>query len=564
MSSDELKAKGNAAFSAGQFEEAVKLFDEAIAVDGENHVLYSNKSAALASMGKYEEALEAANKVTSLKPDWPKGYSRVGAALYGLERWDEAVESYSKGLEIDPENAQMKQGLEDAKRARGGGSGLGQLFSRPEVLSRLASDPRTSALMGQPDFMSMMKSIEENPQNMQQYMQDERFKLLMEVALGVSMHMPGESETPAHEKAPGHGDDSEMQDSKGEKRTEEASAAEDEPEDKKRAYEEKEEGNKAYKAKRFDDAIQHYNAAIDLYDQDISFITNKAAVKFEMGKYEECIKDCEDAIEKGRELRADYKLIARAMTRIGNALVKLGKLEEAVSIYNRSLTEHRNADTLKRLNETEKAIKDAKEAAYIDLELCSEEKEKGNAAFKEQNYPEAVKHYSEALKRGPPSVNQEAYKLFSNRAACYTKLGAWNEGLKDAEKCIELAPEFPKGYSRKGHLQFFMKEYSKAMTTYEEGLKQDPENMELKDGLRRCVQAINSLNSGEMTDEERRQRQERAMADPEIQGILSDPVMRNVLRDMEENPAAAQKHLSHPDIAKKFEKLVASGIVQVK
>lgn len=564
MSSDELKAKGNAAFSAGQFEEAVKLFDEAIAVDGENHVLYSNKSAALASMGKYEEALEAATKVTSLKPDWPKGYSRVGAALYGLERWDEAVESYSKGLEIDPENAQMKQGLEDAKRARGGGSGLGQLFSRPEVLSRLATDPRTRALMGQPDFMSMMKSIEENPQNMQQYMQDERFKLLMEVALGVSMHMPGESEAPAHEQAPGHGDDSKMQESKDEKRTEEASAAEDEPEDKKRAYEEKEEGNKAYKAKRFDDAIQHYNAAIDLYDQDISFITNKAAVKFEMGKYEECIKDCEDAIEKGRELRADYKLIARAMTRIGNALVKLGKLEEAVSIYNRSLTEHRNADTLKRLNETEKAIKDAKEAAYIDLELCSEEKEKGNAAFKDQKYPEAVKHYSEALKRGPPSVNQEAYKLFSNRAACYTKLGAWNEGLKDAEKCIELAPEFPKGYSRKGHLQFFMKEYSKAMTTYEEGLKQDPENVELKDGLRRCVQAINSLNSGEMTDEERRQRQERAMADPEIQGILSDPVMRNVLRDMEENPAAAQKHLSHPDIAKKFEKLVASGIVQVK
>ena len=43
------------------------------------------------------------------------------------------------------------------------------------------------------------------------------------------------------------------------------------------------------------------------------------------------------------------------------------------------------------------------------------------------------------------------------RAACYTKLGAWNEGLKDAEECIRLAPEFGKGYSRKGHLQYFMK-----------------------------------------------------------------------------------------------------------
>ena len=51
-------------------------------------------------------------------------------------------------------------------------------------------------------------------------------------------------------------------------------------------------------------------------------------------------------------------------------------------------------------------------------------------AFKEQQYPEAVKFYTEALARGPPDVNADAHKLFSNRAACYTKLGAWDQGIK--------------------------------------------------------------------------------------------------------------------------------------
>lgn len=58
-------------------------------------------------------------------------------------------------------------------------------------------------------------------------------------------------------------------------------------------------------------------------------------------------------------------------------------------------------------------------------------------------------------------------QVYSNRAACYTKLGALPEGLKDANKCIELDHKFVKGYSRKAAIQFFMKEYDKALETYQ-------------------------------------------------------------------------------------------------
>ena len=57
------QAKGNAAFSAGRFDEAIEHFTAGIEADPTNHVLYSNRSAAAASKEDYEAALVDAKKV---------------------------------------------------------------------------------------------------------------------------------------------------------------------------------------------------------------------------------------------------------------------------------------------------------------------------------------------------------------------------------------------------------------------------------------------------------------------------------------------------------------------
>ena len=46
--------------------------------------------------------------------------------------------------------------------------------------------------------------------------------------------------------------------------------------DEKVALKEKEAGNVAYKKKSFDEAIAHYTKALELWDEDISFFTNRA------------------------------------------------------------------------------------------------------------------------------------------------------------------------------------------------------------------------------------------------------------------------------------------------
>ncbi|XVF51672.1 hypothetical protein PTKIN_Ptkin04bG0203300 [Pterospermum kingtungense] len=587
---DEAKAKGNAAFSSGDFNSAIKHFTEAINLAPTNHVLYSNRSAAYASLHQYDAALADAKKTVDLKPDWSKGYSRLGAAHLGLHQYQDSISAYKKGLEIDPNNEALKSGLADAQsaatasasasasrtRAAPPPSPFGDAFQGPEMWAKLTADPTTRIYLQQPDFVKAMQEIQRNPSKLNEYLKDQRVMQALGVLLNVKLKSYGgddmetsEADSPSPPHQPSQPAKEEVKKPEPEpepepmETTEEEKGKKEKKEKKEKALKEKEAGNAAYKKKDFETAIQHYTTAMELDDEDISYITNRAAVYLEMGKYEDCIKDCDKAVERGRELRSDYKMIARALTRKGTALVKTAKCSKdydpAIETFQKALTEHRNPDTLKKLNDAEKAKKELEQQEYFDPNVADEEREKGNEFFKQQKYPDAVKHYTESLRRNPKDP-----KAYSNRAACYTKLGALPEGLKDAEKCIELDPTFSKGYTRKGAVQFFMKEYDKALETYQEGLKHDPNNQELLDGIRRCVEQINKASRGDLSPEELKERQAKAMQDPEIQNILSDPVMRQVLIDFQENPKAAQEHTKNPMVMNKIQKLVTAGIVQMR
>ncbi|KAK6850257.1 heat shock protein [Apiospora arundinis] len=124
---DELKAIGNKAIADKNFDEAVDAFTKAIALDGTNHVLYSNRSAAYASKKDWDNALKDAEKTTEIKPDWPRGWGRKGTALHGKGDLLGANDAYEEGLKHDPNNAGLKSSLASVTRAMeqeaGGGMG---------------------------------------------------------------------------------------------------------------------------------------------------------------------------------------------------------------------------------------------------------------------------------------------------------------------------------------------------------------------------------------------------------------------------------------------------------
>lgn len=55
--------------------------------------------------------------------------------------------------------------------------------------------------------------------------------------------------------------------------------------------------------------------------------------------------------------------------------------------------------------------------------------------------------------------------------------------LRDTDKCLEIDPTFVKALSRKGNIHFGLKEFHKALETFEKGLKLEPENKDCYEGL---------------------------------------------------------------------------------
>ena len=240
-------------------------------------------------------------------------------------------------MKLDPANAQAKAGLAAVNRAieaeeaaDGGapGGGLGNMFNDPQLYQKLANNPKTRSLLADPQFMQKLQHLKSNPNDIGTQMQDPRFLQVMSVLLGIDMSFGGagggEAEMP---DLGGSKDDIPMPDARPSsakpaeppKARESSPEAEPEPEDeeiaaKKKAKEEadaeKKLGTESYKQRQFDVAIQHYDKAWGLY-KDITYLTNKSAAQFEKGDYEGAIETCKTAILEGREVLADFKIIAK-------------------------------------------------------------------------------------------------------------------------------------------------------------------------------------------------------------------------------------------------------------
>jgi stress-induced-phosphoprotein 1 len=287
----------------------------------------------------------------------------------------------------------------------------------------------------------------------------------------------------------------------------------------------------------------------------MAFVNNIAACLFEKKEYNACIDKCSEAIALGKTNRAKFELLGKAYGRKGAAYMKLKQFKEAVAAYEAAQMEFPDHKLKLACREAQNAMKKQEEEGYLDEAKAEESRLKGNKLYEEQKWMDAITDYTEAIKRNPKN-----HKTYSNRAACFSKLMDWQRALDDCDMCLKLDPTFVKAYIRKGKVQQFLKQYHKALQTFEEGLKLDPKASELVEGRMQVLNLMRQENQTGVSEE----RAKEAFKDPEIQAILRDPYVTNVLRQMQEDPNSAQAALADPDIREKIDKLVASGVLQMR
>ena len=108
-----------------------------------------------------------------------------------------------------------------------------------------------------------------------------------------------------------------------------------------------------------------------------------------------------------------------------------------------------------------------------------------------------------------------------------------------------------------------MRDYTKAIEAIQEAEEHDEESKhkaEIQQQVDKCQQALFVQRSGENEEETL----QRAMRDPEIAGIMKDPIMQQILQQAQGDPGALQEHMKNPVVRGKFQKLMNAGIIRTR
>ncbi len=93
---------GGFLFGQQEWQEAIKEYEKAIAINPEFSQSYNQLGYAYRFLGKYDDAAAAFQKYIKVLPDDPNPYDSYAELLLKMGKYDESIENYRKALAVNP------------------------------------------------------------------------------------------------------------------------------------------------------------------------------------------------------------------------------------------------------------------------------------------------------------------------------------------------------------------------------------------------------------------------------------------------------------------------------
>ncbi|KAL7087559.1 hypothetical protein ACP275_13G074700 [Erythranthe tilingii] len=324
---EELKKMGNDSYRKGNFEEALSLYDKAIALSPGNAAYHFNRSAALMALRRLSEAARECEEAIRLDPGYARAHHRLGSLLLSLGQ----IETSRKhicfpGHQLDSVEVQKLQSVEkhmskctDARRVGDWRSTLREVEAA--IASGADSSPELSACRAEAllklhqldDAFLAMSNIPKSVPS-----QSKIFGMLFEAYVyfvRTQIELASgrfDGALTAIEKA-----------GKIDPRNPEISIMLNNVKLVGRA---RARGNDLFKSERFTEACSAYGEGLKIDPSNSVLYCNRAACWFKLGQWERSVDDCNQALR----IQPNY---IKALLRRAASNSKLERWGEAVSDY---------------------------------------------------------------------------------------------------------------------------------------------------------------------------------------------------------------------------------------
>lgn len=106
-----LMRRGKELYDQGQFEDAAKVYQRAIAVKPDNQAAHSNLGSVYFRLQRLDEALSAFREAVRLNPNDAEARQNLGAGLAALGSFDAAIVEYLQAVSLKPDLAPARYSL---------------------------------------------------------------------------------------------------------------------------------------------------------------------------------------------------------------------------------------------------------------------------------------------------------------------------------------------------------------------------------------------------------------------------------------------------------------------